>query len=199
MKAACPDLPMRIEAGAPSRFAPAEKFNPQRSNCENPELMAIWPFALSGVGRGLLEEGRASYATRIEKMTHGWTQDGQQAARLGLADQAASNLLSKVRNTHANFRFPAFWGPNFDWLPDQCHGGNLLTTAQEMLLQSVGDRIIVCPAVPKDWSGRFRLRAARNTTVTASIAGGVVEWLVVDPPERLRDVVAGEGWIIRGR
>ena len=63
----------------------------------------------------------------------------------------------------------------------------------------MGDRIIICPALPTDWSGHFRLRAARNTTVTASVAGGVVEWLVVDPPDRLRDVVAGEGWVIRGR
>ena len=198
LREACPQVPMTTDAkSGEKRFGIAEKFDPKRSNCENPELMAVWPFGLSGVGRSMLAEGRATYAARIEKMTHGWTQDGQQAARLGLADEAAANVLAKVRNTHRNFRFPTFWGPNFDWLPDQCHGGNLLTTVQEMLLQSVGDKIIVCPALPKDWSGCFRLCAAKNTTVTAEVRGGVVEWIKVDPPERGKDVEFGEGWVKR--
>ncbi|MCX5689179.1 MAG: hypothetical protein NTV94_05220 [Planctomycetota bacterium] len=142
----------------------------------------------------MLEEGRATYAARIEKMTHGWTQDGQQAARLGLAREAAANLQAKIRNTHKNFRFTGFWGPNFDWLPDQCHGGNILTTTQEMLLQSVGDQIILCPALPTDWRGSFRLHAAKNTVVSATLKDGVIVSCTVEPAERAKDVVVGEGW-----
>lgn len=197
---ACPPLPLaRRDGTAVATFQPAEQFSPARSNCENPELMAVWPFGFSGVGRGLLEEGRESFTRRLERMTHGWTQDGQQAARLGLADEAARILLAKVRNTNPSFRFPGFWGPNFDWLPDQCHGGNLMTTLQEMLLQTPGRTIIVCAALPREWSGVFRLHAPMRTTVTARVGGGVIERLEVDPPERRADVVAGEGWTIAQR
>ena len=198
MRAACPALPtVKNAATGVETFAAAEKFDPQRSNCENPELSAVWPFNFSGVGRGDLAMGRASYAARIERFVNGWPQDGQQAARLGLADEAASIVLAKSRNTNKAFRFPTFWGPNFDWVPDQCHGGNLLTTMQEMLLQSVGDKIIVCPALPKSWSGKFRLHAAHNTTVTASLKDGAVEWMTVDPSSRAKDVEFGEGWSLR--
>ncbi len=200
LRDACPPVPLARRDGAPvATFQPAEQFSPARSNCENPELMAVWPFGLSGVGRGLLAEGRATFERRIEKMTHGWTQDGQQAARLGLADEAATILLAKVRNTHPAFRFPGFWGPNFDWLPDQCHGGNLMTTVQEMLLQTPGKSIIVCPALPRDWRGEFRLHAPGPTVVTARVGGGVIERLVVDPPSRRADVSAGDGWVIADR
>jgi hypothetical protein len=197
LAAVLPPIPMTEPAdGATRRFLPAAEFDPRRSNCENPELYAIWPFNHSGVGRGLLAEGRASYEGRIERMTHGWTQDGMQAARLGLADEAATNLLAKIRNTNPNFRFPTFWGPNFDWVPDQCHGGNLLTVTQEMLLQAANGKIIVCPALPTDWSGSFRLHAPGRTVVTATVGGGEIRSLDVQPPERRKDVVAGWGWTV---
>jgi len=44
------------------------------------------------------------------------------------------------------YRFPAMWGPNFDWIPDQDHGNNILTTVQNMLLQSDGRRLFLLPA-----------------------------------------------------
>lgn len=195
MQRACPPLPTTTDAKSGEvRYAAAAKFDPQRSNCENPELFAVWPFQASGVGRTDLAIGRASYAARIEHFVNGWPQDGQQAARLGLAEEAASIVLAKAKNTHHAFRFPTFWGPNFDWVPDQCHGGNLMTTLQEMCLQSVGDKIIVCPALPITWQGHFRLKAARNTTVTASVRNGIVESIEVEPPQRAQDIVYGEGW-----
>ena len=186
--AAVPPVP-HTEDGA--RFAVAEKFDNARSNCENPELYAVWPFRLQEKD---LAVGRASFASRVERMTHGWTQDGMQAARLGLANEAAANVRAKVGNTHVAFRYPTFWGPNFDWLPDQCHGGNLLTTLQEMLLQSDGARLRVLPAWPREWDVRFRLHAAGSTTVTGEVRGGRLVFLEVDPPARANDVVLGEGW-----
>ena len=196
IRVACPELPMRDDGTGHSMFSVAAKFSPTRTNCENPELMAVWPFRFAGVGIGQLEVGRASYTRRIEKMTHGWTQDGQQAARLGLADESAANLLAKVRNTHHNFRFPTFWGPNFDWLPDQCHGGNLMTTTQEMLVQCAKGKIILCPALPRDWSGVFRLKAEQKTTVTARVHDGVIDVLGVEPASRQADIQPGEGWTL---
>lgn len=195
MSDACPALPTMVDgASGATCYAPAQQFDPRRSNCENPNLYAIWPFNHAGVNRGNLEIGRASFEARIEHFDCGWPQDGQQAARLGLAQDAARNVAAKLANRNPACRFPAFWGPNFDWVPDQCQGGNLMTTVQEMLLQSVGEKIIICPALPHDWEGSFRLRAAGNTTVTAWIRGGKIASYQVEPYSRRSDVVLGEGW-----
>ncbi|MEY3023032.1 MAG: hypothetical protein RIS86_2230 [Planctomycetota bacterium] len=190
MREACPPLP-RTADGA--RLAPAERFDPRRSNCENPELVAVWPFRLA---REDLAVGRATFAARVERMTHGWTQDGMQAARLGLADEAAANVLAKLGNTHPAFRHPTFWGPNFDWVPDQCHGSNLLATVEEMLLGRDGDRIVVLPAWPRDWDASFRLHAPGRTVVTGEVRDGRLVALEVEPASRRAEVVAGEGWAI---
>ena len=50
-----------------------------------------------------------------------------------LAEQARSNLVSRARNKHTGSRFPVFWGPNYDWVPDQDHGGNLMRAMQAFL------------------------------------------------------------------
>ncbi|MGA2259251.1 MAG: DUF5703 domain-containing protein, partial [Thermoguttaceae bacterium] len=143
MRAACPTvLVEEAEVGGKKirRLAPAQKYAADRSNCENPELYGVWPFRLYGLGKPGLEEARAAYACRHNHLDCGWGYDGNCAALLGLTDEAARILKIKCANSHPAYRWPATWGPNFDWLPDQNHGGNLLETAQLMLLQPVGDK-----------------------------------------------------------
>jgi hypothetical protein len=184
MKAACPEVP--VEEG---RLAPAQKYKNERSNCENPELYAVWPFRLYGLGKPGLEEARAAYAHRANHLDNGWGYDGNCAALLGLTDEAARILKVKCSNSNAPYRWPATWGPNFDWLPDQNHGGNLLNTTYLMLLQSDGDKIRLLPAWPKDWDVSFKLHASANTTVQCVYRGGKVEKLIVTPSARASDVI----------
>ena len=164
-------LPGRAGRGSESATArsPQSRAGPEicedRTNCENPELYAIWPFRLYGLGKPGLEEARAAYAHPANHLDVGWGYDGNCAALLGLTDEAARILKVKCANSHPAYRWPATWGPNFDWLPDQNHGGNLLETTQLMLLQSDGDTIRLLPAWPKDWDVQFKLHAPRNTTV----------------------------------
>lgn len=188
--AALPPLPVREQDGA-RLFAPAGAYDPSRQNVETPELYATFPFRLAAVGGDAerLALAREAYARRHDRQDRGWTQDGIFAARLGLAAEARADLLARVGNTHPNFRFPAMWGPNFDWLPDQCHGGNLMTLLQEMLLQSDGTRILLFPAWPRDWDVRFKLRAPRGTVVEAELRAGELVRLEVAPAARRADVV----------
>lgn len=132
---------------------------------ENPELYAIFPFALCNFSTKNVKTGIDTYYARITKRAVGWTQDGQVAARLGLTDEAKENLLAKVRNKHPNHRFPVYWGPNFDWAPDQNHGGNLQLALQEMILQSYGKSIYILPAFPKEWNVSFKLFATGNNVI----------------------------------
>jgi hypothetical protein len=184
MKAACPTVP--VEQG---RLAPALKYKDQRHNVENPELYAVWPFRLYGLGKPGLDEARAAYAHRANHLDNGWGPDGNCAALLGLTDEAVRILQVKCANSNPAYRWPATWGPNYDWLPDQNHGGNLLETTDLMLLQSDGDKIRLLPAWPKAWDVSFKLHAAGNTTVECIYRDGKVEKLNVTPPGRASDVI----------
>lgn len=171
MQQILPPVPTR-EVEGQTVFVPAEKFGTNRTNMEAPELYAIFPFPLCHVGTPDLKVGIESYNRRILHNTTCWWQDGQLAARLGLTDEARDNVLAKLRNSHPNHRFPVSWGPNNDWTPDEDHGGNLLTTLQDMILQSYGESIYVLPAFPKDWNVRFKLYTLGNNTVTGVYENG---------------------------
>jgi hypothetical protein len=183
MKAATPPLPV-----SDGRVLPAEKFNPRRSNVENPELYAIWPFQIFGVGRPNLGIGVETYSRRLEKASFGWQYDGQCAAILGLTGEAKNALLGKIRNSNPRFRFPAMWGPNYDWLPDQDHGSNIMLTLQQMVMATSGDKIFLLPAWPKDWNLEFKLHAPQNTIVQGVYRNGRLEQLKVTPESRRKDV-----------
>lgn len=170
MKASLPPIPMQQVEGQ-LRFAPAGKFDPKTSNSEVPELYAIFPFWRTHVGTSDCQVGIDTYRARPFRGTDGWRQDGQMAALLGLTDEARDNVLAKIDNTCPGHRFPAIWGPNFDWTPDQDHGSNLLLTLQLMVLQSHGDTVYLLPAFPADWNVDFRLHVR---------GGGVVEGIYRD-------------------
>jgi hypothetical protein len=188
IQAMAPPLPIQIESGV-RRLMPAEKFNPKRSNVENVELYAIWPFGLLGVGRQNLDLAVDTFRRRPEKASIGWQYDGQSAAAVGLADDAAALLVGKVGNSNPKHRFPAMWGPNYDWLPDQDHGSNIMLTLQSMLIRPVGDKIHLLPAWPKTWSARFKLHLPARTVVEAEVRNGELVDLQVTPAARRRDVI----------
>jgi hypothetical protein len=183
MRKAVPAIP--IQDG---RILPAEKFGPERSNIENPELYALWPFRLYGIGHPNPEIAVQTFEHQIEKSSIGWQYDGQCAAIAGLAEEAGRLLVGKVRNSNPNFRFPAMWGPNYDWLPDQDHGANLMLTLQNMILQSVGKKIYVLPSWPKKWDVSFRLHAPQDTIVEGVYENGKLVTLKVSPESRRKDV-----------
>jgi len=117
---------------------------------ENPELYAVFPFRIYGRGKPELEMARHTFAHRGIKCNRGWCQDDTQAAFLGLAGVARNYVSGRATNKHRGSRFPAFWGPNHDWIPDQDHGGNLMMALQTMVLQADNGKILVLPAWPKE-------------------------------------------------
>ncbi len=196
MKAAAPPIPIKeaqLNGKTVRRIAVAQKYNPKRSNRENPELFPIWPFRIFGLERPMLEEARNAYHLRGSHNDVGWGYDSNAAALLGMTDEAARILKIKIANSNAAYRWPATWGPNYDWLPDQCHGGNLIATINYMLLQHSGEKIMLLPAWPKDWDVSFKLHAPRQTTVEVVYRGGKIEKLEVSPPERRKDVALPAG------
>jgi hypothetical protein len=159
-------------------------------NAENTELYAIFPYlnytCLSGSDDR--ETALNTWRHRGHPEDGGWQQNVIQAPLLGLAQEAKQMEISRSRGTAPGYRFPAFFGPNYDWTPDQDHASNMLTGLQRMLMQCQGKRIVLLPAWPKDWNCHFKLHAPGNTTVEATVENGTVANLVVTPNSRRKDV-----------
>jgi hypothetical protein len=184
LQAILPDLPMNDGLLTHSETLVAE---PQ--NEENPELYAIFPFRLYGTGKPDLDLARRTFAARRVRETGGWRQDAIQAAELGLTEDVRRMVAENFSVHDPQVRFPAFWGPNYDWVPDQDHGSVAMIALQTMLLQWDGDKIYLLPAWPKDWNVSFRLCAPQSTTITAEVRDGKLVSLTVDPQEREKDIV----------
>ena len=159
-----PELPLMTMNGK-TQFAPAEQFNPQRTNVENPRLYPIFPFHLCNISTDNLQIGIDSYWDRESKDNFGWSQDGQEAARLGLTDEAVRLLDAHTQNSNPNFRFKAIWGPNYDWTPDQDHGSSLLMILQDMVLQTWNGKDYLLPAFPKNWGVKYKLHSHAGQVV----------------------------------
>ena len=187
VKAKIPPLPTREFQGE-TIFAPAEKFE-LRKNAENPELYCVFPFRMCSFEKNNAEMGRRTLHHRQPRGNFGWRQDEIFMAYLGLAEEARFNLVGRARNFDKGSRFPAFWGPNFDWIPDQDHGGVLMKAFQSMLLQTDGKKIYLMPAWPKDWNADFKLHAPYQTTIEGRVVNGEILDLKVNPISRQKDLV----------
>ena len=180
--AASPELKQTI-----SPAASWERIN----NVETPQLYPVFPWRIYGVGKENLELARNTYfydPEAIRFRSHvGWKQDNIWAACLGLTEEAKRLALSKLSN--GPHRFPAFWGPGYDWAPDHNWGGSGMIGLQEMLLQTNGEQILLFPAWPKEWDIHFKLHAPGKTTVEATLKDGKVTDLKVLPESRKKDII----------
>jgi hypothetical protein len=161
------------------------------NNTEVPQLYPVYPWGIYGIGKPDLETALYTWQYDTDALkfrSHiGWKQDNIFSARLGLTAEAAKYNLLKMANSDR--RFPAFWGPGFDWVPDHNWGGSGMIGMQEMLLQETGGKIYLFPAWPKEWNVHFKLHATQNTVVEAELVNGELKILKIVPEERIKDVI----------
>lgn len=161
------------------------------NNTEPTQLYPVFPWGMYGVGRPDLETAINTFrydSDAVKFRSHiGWKQDNIFAARLGLTEEAADLTVAKLKDSGR--RFPAFWGPGFDWVPDHNWGGSGMIGLQEMLLQTNGDKIYLFPAWPSSWDVHFKLHAPGNTVVECLYSDGKVQQLSVYPETRKKDVI----------
>lgn len=150
-----PPVPFRV-VGKDSLLAPAAKYE-NKANSENPELYAVFPYKVFGAGKPKLPIALRTFAARTHKEYAGWQQNAIQAACLGLTQEAKNMVANNFSNWDKNFLFPAFWGPNYDWTPDQCHGGVSMTALQSMILHYENDKYTLFPAWPREWGVNFKI------------------------------------------
>ena len=158
-------------------------------NMENPELYAVYPFRIYGLGKPDFDIAKNTFEARRNKWFGCWSQNGIQAALLGDAATAKASVIKHLTARDRRFRFPAFWPAGFDYAPDQDNGGNGLHALQNMLLQSDGKKILLLPAWPQDWDVDFKLHAPYQTTVSGSVKDGKLSNLKFEPESRRKDVI----------
>lgn len=184
-----PDIPFRICEGKRT-IAPAVVWE-RISNVEIPQLYPVYPWGLYGLGLPELETVVNTWKYGVDnadqKQYKSWHQDAIFCARLGLAEEAKEITLKKM--TDAPRRYPTFWGPGHDWVPDHNWGGSGMIGVQEMLMQTVGEKIYLLPAWPKEWNVDFKLHAPNNTVVECSYKNGKIIKLNVFPTERKDNIV----------
>jgi len=93
---------------------------------------------------------------------------------LGLTDEAKSMVTESFSTWDKNFRFPAFWGPNYDWTPDQDHGSVAMIALQRMIVQYEDNKVYLFPAWPKDWDVHFKVNVPNNTIIEGDYENGKV-------------------------
>jgi hypothetical protein len=190
-----PEVPVRVLDGYPM-LAPAAAWA-RVQNSEAPQLYPVYPWGLYGVGKPGLDTAINTwlYDPQVVKYrSHvGWRQYNIFAPRLGLTQEAAH--YNKLKLADGPHRFPAFWGPGFDWTPDHNWGGAAMIGLQEMLLQVDGKKLYLLPAWPKDWPVDCKLHAPYNTTVELSVNNGKITRLQVTPESRRQDVIIANQWL----
>lgn len=208
-----PELPTAERKGL-TVLSPAKSWQKLMNGWELPELYPAWPYRLVGVTQpatltlaratwNLLDEPRGNNRQAVcHKLDFSWQPTWVNAAALGMTEEARKRALAKFSDAASPCRFPAFFGPGHDWVPDHNWGGSGMVALQEMLLAaepSAKGRIYLLPAWPRDWDVVFRLRAPGETLITGEIAGGKLVRLDVVPNARLDDIVLPEGWSMPAR
>ena len=184
-----PSISFRNFDGKPT-ISPAKLWE-RINNTESPQLYPVYPWGIYGLGKPGLDTAinTFKYDTDVLKFRSyvGWKQDNIFAARLGLTEDAAKLTADKLKDSGR--KFPAFWGPGFDWTPDHNWGGSGMIGLQEMLMQVDGKKIFLFPAWPKDWNVHFKLHAPYQTTVEGTLKDGKLIDLKVLPESRKADVI----------
>ena len=187
LKASIPPYTFRDTNGI-NMILPAKSWK-RRGNAELPMLYPLFPFNQFALGKDDMQVFRDTYKHGDFRKGNivSWHQDGIFFARMGMTEEAVDFNSRKLDDSPR--RFPTFWGPGHDWMPDHNWGGSGMIGLQEMLMQTIGKEIRLLPAWPRAWSVDFRLHAPYETIVEASVRNGRVERLLVQPESRRTDVV----------
>ena len=197
--ATLPEIPVARRRGRLS-VLPARAYNSPYNRWEPIEMYAAWPYRLIGITRPeSLQLARDSWETvpeeraKLCKQDYSWMANVVNMAVLAWPEKARERAIYKMaNNTAPQARFPAFFGPGHDWLPDHNWGGAGMTGIQEMLLApepGSDGKLHLFAGWPAEWDVSFKLHAPGRTVIECVYRDGKVRKLAVTPESRAKDVV----------
>ena len=165
---------------------------------ENVPLYAVFPFRVYGVGKPDLQLARNTFDERQNRDMGGWHQQPIHAVMVGDLADAKDFTVRYFREkemfgpsrpiSQTAFRFPAFYGPSHDYVPNVPQNGNAMIALQSMLVQYDGRRIMLFPTWPEEWNVEFRVHLPYETTLTGRLQEGEVQTLTASPGHREADI-----------
>ncbi|MFZ2657765.1 MAG: DUF5703 domain-containing protein [Victivallales bacterium] len=194
-----PELPSGMRQGRPSLLA-AKSFELEYNKWEPIEMYAAWPYRLVGITQPeTLQLARDTWETvpadraRLCTQDYSWMANVVNMAVLAWPDEAKKRAIYKMANNSSpQARFPAFFGPGHDWLPDHNWGGSGMTGIQEMLLApepGSNGKLHLFAGWPQEWDVDFKLHAPGQTIVEGVLHSGRLVSLKVTPASRANDIV----------
>ena len=197
LQAIIPDIPMG-ETDGHAIILPARSLEKEMNPWEFGEMYTAFPYRIFGVSHpGTEKLLRDTYelfpSNRKGKADFSWMCNVANVAAMGWPEEAEKRAIYKMaNNTMPQSRFPAFFGPGHDWLPDHNWGGTGMVGIQSMLMESdpFGDgKIYLLYSWPEKWDVDFKLKASGQATVSVCVKNGKVTSLNVTPKEREKDIV----------
>jgi len=152
---------------------------------EFPEMYAVWPYRLFGVGSryGNAEANNTWEllpAIRQPAMNFmSWQCTPIYAALMGRVADAKRLTIEKLADKNASLRFTAFFGPGHDWIPDHNWGGSAMVGLQSMLVAPADEGLCLLPAWPEDWDVDFQLHLPHQGLVRAQVRQGDIRRMTV--------------------
>lgn len=193
-----PALPRGVVKDRPI-LLPATSYKKEYNLWELPELYVAWPYRIHHVIHPeTVQIVRDTWTSlpehRFKKVSvdYSWMPVAVNMAAMGNTSEARHRILAKLGNFNPQARFPAFFGPGHDWVPDHNWGGSGMVGLQEMIMVAdpFGDhKIHLLPAWPLEWDVRFKLMAPGKTIVEGEVKAGRVIHLKVSPSERMKDII----------
>ncbi len=199
IQAILPEIPTGMRQGRLS-LLPARSMEGEYNKWEPIEMYAYWPYRLVGITQpDTLQLARDTWETvpadraRLCKQDYSWMANVVNMAALAWPEKAKDRAIYKMANTAApQARFPAFFGPGHDWLPDHNWGGAGMTGIQEMILApepGPNGKLHLFAGWPTEWDVDFKLHAPGPTVVEGALEGGKLKALKVTPASREKDIV----------
>lgn len=197
-----PELPVAVCNGKKT-LQPAAKWEAEANPWELPEMYAAWPYRFVGVTQPeTLQLARDTWDSipnrgdqrnticKVDDLS--WMPNVAYTASLAWPEESKKRAITKLSNLAGSMRFPAFFGPGHDWMPDHNWGGAGTVGIQEMLLApepGPNGKLYLFPSWPADWDVDFKLHAPGQTIVEGVLKGGKLVSLKVTPKSRAKDVV----------
>jgi hypothetical protein len=169
---------------------PAKEYDPglPMNKTEFPEMYAVWPYRLYGVGsRNGNELANNTWellpTIRQPAMNFwSWQCTPIYAALMGRVADAKRLTIEKLADKNSSLRFTAFFGPGHDWIPDHNWGGSAMVGLQSMLIAPADQGLYLLPAWPEDWDVDFQLHLPEQSTIRAQVKGREIMEITITGP-----------------
>ena len=148
-------------------------------NTENLDLEPVWPYGLIGDSGPLSDLAKRTFADRQFIGNNDWSFDAVDAARLGLASDVRSALISQTEKFQTRPSGLASFGPTYPE-PYAEQAGVVATALQDALVQDYDGVLRIAPAWPAGWDADGTVYVRHRTKVDVQISNGAPTTVAVE-------------------